>query len=200
VSKVIYIASGNAHKIEEISAMLIEKDFEVKGLKGLSDYEPPEETGQTFIANARIKALALRDYLLKKGMSDFYVLADDSGLECHDIEMKPGVHSARFAGQNATDEENNQKLVDVLQTVTHLTRDARYVCALLWIKPDGSEEEVVGTCEGNIVFEPKGENGFGYDPYFYLLELNQTMAEITPEHKNKISHRAKALRALLSVV
>jgi len=152
--------------------------------------------------NARIKALALSDYLKKSSdrqlaTSDYFILADDSGLECEDLGGLPGVQSARFAGENATDDQNNQKLIHLFQQQTHLSRAIQYVCAMILILPDGKEIEIEETCQGHIVFVPKGKNGFGYDPYFYLESYDKTMAELSPDEKNKISHRGKALRLLV---
>ena len=138
--------------------------------------------------------------LRKIDKKNIFILADDSGLECEDLEGAPGVYSARFAGENATDAQNNQKLIEKLRVITHLTRAARYVCALVVITPDGKQHEIEETCEGLITFEPKGKNGFGYDPYFYLPEYNQTMAELDPQEKNKVSHRGKALKKLLKML
>lgn len=195
--KTLYIASNNKHKIRELEQMLSGKGFVVKGLQEFPDYKSPEETGKNFMENAHIKALALRKKIKAKNI---FIIADDSGLECEDLEGAPGIYSARFAGENATDEQNNKKLIEKLKTITHLTRAARYVCALALITPDGKQHEIQETCEGLITFEPKGKNGFGYDPYFYLPEHNKTMAELDPEQKNKISHRGKALQKLYGIL
>lgn len=204
--KTIYIASGNKHKIKELAVMLAPKGFAVRGLEGCVGFVAPEETGSTFLENAKIKARALRDFLVKQGGGNIksghgmpcpYVIADDSGLVCDDLNGEPGVLSARYAGPNATDAENNQKLVEMFNTVTHWSRTARYVCVLCLIKPDGTETHFEGVCEGVITLVPQGAGGFGYDPHFYLENLNKTMAELTLSEKNKISHRAKALGLLL---
>ncbi len=208
---VIYVASGNKHKVKELAVMLAPKGFAVRGLESCVGFVAPEETGSTFLENARLKARALRDFLVNHGegkgghsakkdghgMPCPYVIADDSGLVCDDLSGEPGVLSARYAGPNATDAENNQKLVEMFNTVTHWSRTARYVCVLYLIKSDGTETHFEGVCEGVITLVPKGVGGFGYDPHFYLEELNKTMAELTLAEKNKISHRAKALNLLI---
>lgn len=203
MSKTLYIASTNKHKIQELGQMLSGEDFEVRGLEKFQNYISPEETGKTFLENARIKAQALRNFLKSStsdqrlATGDHFILADDSGLICDDLGGQPGVESARFAGPNATDAENNQKLVESFSEITHWSRSARYVCALVLLKPDGSEIDIEEKCEGRIVLVPAGTLGFGYDPYFYVEEFNKTMAELSPQEKNKISHRGKALRRLL---
>lgn len=204
--KTIYIATANEHKLHELRAMLVVRGFDVKGLDTLKGYVSPEETGDTFLANAQIKARALREFLIQAGrtqglpLQDVFILADDSGLMCDDLDGQPGVKSARFAGEHASDADNNKKLVEMFGEVTHWSRAARYVCVLVLIKPDGSEMSFEGVCDGLIVLVPKGNGGFGYDPYFYLGKLNKTMAEISLTEKNKISHRAKALEKLLLVL
>lgn len=196
----IYIASGNAHKIQEITAMLKPLGLEVKGLKEFKGYESPEETGSTFIANAHIKADALFQRLQTEGINAF-VLADDSGLSCEDLDGAPGVYSARYAGPQATDEQNNEKLVQTFRdNLEHQTRAAKFVCAMVLLDPQGQSKEIEACCSGRIVLSPSGKNGFGYDPYFYLEDLDKTMAELSPEEKNKISHRAKALQVLVKEI
>lgn len=202
--KTIVIASKNRHKVREIKEMLAGMDFTVKSLEDFPDYVIPLETGRTFLENAQIKARALRKYVEGKGpvreRGATYILADDSGLECADLNGLPGVKSARFAGPNATDEDNNKKLIEMFRGVTHGTRAARYVCAMVLILPDGRESDITETCPGHIVMVPKGKNGFGYDPYFYLEAYNKTMAELEPKEKNRISHRGKALGKLVKAL
>lgn len=198
--KTIYIATANKHKLHEFDVMLSARGYTVQGLDTLKEYKPPEETGKTFLENAQIKARALHDFLAHSARPTAhgaFILADDSGLMCDDLDGEPGVKSARLAGPNATDTDNNNKLVALFNDVTHWSRAAHYVCVLVLIKPDGSESHFTGTCDGHIVLVPKGNGGFGYDPHFYLQEFNKTMAEITLAQKNKISHRAKALEKLM---
>lgn len=198
--KTVFIASGNNHKVSEIQSLLHTLNFKVFGLKDLDSYVAPEETGSTFLENAFIKAKALQDYFLKQNKPLPYILADDSGIICEDLDNAPGIYSARFAGPNATDADNNKKLIAELQKLENPTLQAHYVCALVWLTPENQKIELEETCHGKIVFEPKGENGFGYDPYFYLESLQKTMAEISSEQKNSISHRAKALQSLLQLL
>lgn len=189
----VIVASHNLHKLREIRQILL--GFTVKDLNEFPNYPTPLETGKTFLENARIKARALANYLPKPWPS---ILADDSGLECEDLQGAPGIFSSRFSGEKANDAENNKKLIAELKKVEHATRAARYVCAAVLILPNGKEKDVVETCEGRILLVPRGISGFGYDPLFYLEDLDKTFAELSPEEKNKISHRGKALRALSS--
>jgi len=200
--KTVYVATKNSHKVREIGEILKPLGLDVRGVEAFTDYQSPAETGESFVSNAHIKAKALYHYLKSREIDngEFSIIADDSGLVCDDLEGAPGIHSARFSSENATDEENNAKLVSEIQKVTHPTRAARYVCALVMIMPNGDEKEIVKTCEGHIVLVPKGSNGFGYDPYFYLEDYEKTMAELDPQEKNKISHRGKALKELLGLL
>lgn len=200
--KTLYIASGNTHKVDEIRYMLEPYGVIVKSIAGFADYTAPEETGITFAANAKIKADCLFSHLHDKlHDTDACVLADDSGLICDDLNGLPGVMSARFAGPNATDAENNQKLVMMLTgELTHLSRSARFVCSLHLILADGTRHEISAACEGRILLEASGQNGFGYDPHFYIEDLDKTMAELSMAEKNRISHRAKALRKLVDLI
>lgn len=194
MSHLLTIATGNSGKLKEIKALLKDLPFQIKTLKDFPQIGPIDETGTTFVENALIKARAVH-----KVAGDF-VLADDSGLVCDDLAGEPGVYSARFAGPNATDEENNQELIHRLSQIHDPSRRARYVCVLALIGPDGSEKIIEETCEGMITFAPSGTGGFGYDPYFVISEKGCTMAEISMEEKNKISHRGKAMKKLLNVL
>lgn len=194
--KIIYIATGNDHKLGEFHEMLKDISVKIQGLSDLRDYRPPDETGGTFGENSRLKAKSLFEYLTQKRISFDFVLADDSGLLCDDLEGDPGIHSARYAGPDSTASENNAKLIAELQKVTHVTRAARFSCVLTLIAKDGTEIQFEGTCGGLITLDPKGAHGFGYDPLFYLPEFNKTMAELAPAIKNKISHRGRAFQQL----
>lgn len=198
MNHVIYIATKNWHKLKEIRQILSGLGFTVTGLDDVvfKGYDSPEEVGLTFKENAVIKAQALSEFIKEKGLSG-YVLADDSGLECEDLNGEPGVLSARYAGPDATDDDNNKKLIATFEQMSHQTRAAQYVCSMVLIDPHGKMSHIEDYCTGHIVMVPKGQNGFGYDPYFYLEEYDKTMAEISAEEKNKISHRGKALRQLV---
>jgi len=182
----IVLASGNAHKAVELARVL--PGWDVQAYAG----ELPEETGDTFAANALLKA---RHVFAATGGRD-WVLADDSGIEAAALGGIPGVRSARYAGEDATDEENLAKLLEALRDVEPERRTARYRCvaALAW--PDGREVWAEGTCEGVIVLERRGDGGFGYDPSFVPDGGTETMAELTDEEKDAISHRGRAFRSL----
>lgn len=199
--KTLFVASGNGHKLREIREMLARDDVEVRGIAGLTGFEMPPETGTGFAANARLKAHALRGFLAANGADrSVFVLADDSGLKCDALNGAPGVFSARYAGAGARDAQNNAKLVAELRKLPHAAMTARYVCALCVIFPDGREAEVEEACAGQIIFEPTGRGGFGYDPHFLVPEYGQTMAELSPAVKNAISHRGKAMRRLVGLL
>ncbi len=188
----IVLATGNKGKIREFSGLF-------KGVFGkiisLVDLEsPPEvvEDGETFRDNALKKARAVSSYSGKP------TLADDSGLEVEALGGRPGVYSARYAGKNATDKDNVEKLLTEMSGKQD--REARFVCCLALVFPDGREIVVHGTSEGVISRDPRGEGGFGYDPIFYLPQYGKTMAEIEPELKNAISHRAQAADNLIKLL
>lgn len=185
------IATGNKHKLEEIGAILKGFNLEVLSMKdiGLEGLEIIED-GNTFEENALIKAGAVMDKIGK------LVIADDSGLEVDILNNQPGIYSARFAGKNATDDENNKKLLKLLEDVPLNKRTARFVCGMAAVFPNGDTIVLRGECPGIIGFEPKGKGGFGYDPLFIVEKYNKTFAEIGEEKKNKISHRAIALEKL----
>jgi XTP/dITP diphosphohydrolase len=196
-AQTLLVATGNAHKVREIGEMLAGTMFEVRGSAGLEGFHMPDETGASFTANAQLKARVLRDFL---GGARPFILADDSGLECEDLDGAPGIFSARYASAGATDVQNNVKLVTALRALPRAKMAARYVCALCLIFPDGREELVEETCEGRIVFAPRGKGGFGYDPHFFVPECGKTMAELPPALKNEISHRGKALRRVVALL
>lgn len=187
----IVIATGNKKKLKEIKELLVEFPLEIKSLSevGLEGLEIIED-GNTFEDNALIKA---RTVMKKTG---FASIADDSGLEVDALEGKPGIYSARFAGEDANDNENNTKLLRLLEDVPEEKRTARFVCAIAVVFPN--EESIVtrGTCEGVIGSNLQGQRGFGYDPLFIVPQLDKTFAEIDGEYKNKISHRGSALNKL----
>lgn len=187
----VVIATNNSHKLEEIGEILKDLDYDIKSLKDVNlDGIEIVEDGKTFEHNALIKARTIA----KK--TNLIAIADDSGLEVSAICNKPGIYSARFAGENATDEENRKKLLKSMQNIPMSKRDARFVSCVAVVFPDGKEFVVRGTCEGFIGFEEKGKNGFGYDSLFIVNEYNKTFAELPPTIKNSISHRAKALELM----
>ena len=187
----VVIATNNAHKLEEIGAILENFDYNIHSLKDV-DLDGIEiiEDGKTFEHNALIKARAIA----KK--TNMIAISDDSGLEVDAIGKKPGVYSARFAGENATDAENREKLLRMMKSVPASQRSARFVSAVAVVFPDGKEFVVRGTCEGSIAFEEKGSNGFGYDNLFIVNKYNKTFAEMPSSIKNAISHRANALEKM----
>lgn len=187
----IVIATNNNHKLEEIGEILKDLDYNIKSLKDVNlDGIEIVEDGKTFEHNALIKARTVS----KK--TNLISVADDSGLEVSVIGNKPGIYSARYAGENATDSENRKKLIKSLQNIPMSKRDARFVCCIAVVFPDGKEFVVRGTCEGFIGFEEKGSNGFGYDSLFIVNNYNKTFAELPKSIKNSISHRAKALELM----
>ena len=185
------IATGNSHKLREIGEMM--RGFQIQvvsmkemGLEGLDI----EETGHTFEENALIKAKTVAE---KTGMLS---LADDSGLEVDQLDGAPGIYSARFAGVQGDDQANNAKLLQALQNVPLDKRQARFVCALAAVFPDGGSIVVRGTVEGCIDFQEKGTHGFGYDPLFLIPELGKTFGELEPGIKNTMSHRHRAIESM----
>ena len=183
----IFIATKNQKKLTELERILIPMGFEVLSEKDLSETFPDvEEDGTTFEENAIIKASA---GLKNTGLIS---VADDSGICVDYLGGAPGIFSARYSGEHGDDESNNQKLLSELDGVPLSKRTARYVAAIACVFSDGKKFTVRGECEGKIGFEPKGSNGFGYDPYF-ISELG-VMAELTSEQKDSISHRGKALK------
>ena len=192
----IVIATGNEGKAREFGAMFGGLFKKVSFLGEFPSVVMPEETGETFAENSRIKARAVFEAIgPKPGRA---VLADDSGLEVDGLGGRPGVRSARYAGENATDRENTDKLMSEIAGVKD--RRARFVCHLTVALPDGGELTAEGRCEGEITTDERGEGGFGYDPVFFLPGLGRTMAELRPEHKNSISHRGRAAREIAAQV
>ena len=183
----IFIATKNQKKLCELERILLPMGFEVLSQKDFDEQFPEVvEDGTTFEENAIIKA---KDGLKNTGLIS---VADDSGICVDYLGGAPGIYSARYSGEHGDDESNNQKLLSELKGVPMEKRTGRYVAAIACVFPDGRQFTVRGECEGKIAFEPKGSGGFGYDPYF-ISELG-CMAELTPEQKDSISHRGKALR------
>ena len=186
----IVVATGNAHKLVEIEAILGAAMPGVRfvSIKQLGDFVDPEETGTTFAENALIKARAA------VAETGFAAVADDSGLVVDALNGEPGVYSARYAGVHGDDAANNAKLLRNMADVSAPERTARFMSVVALVRPDGTELTGTGACEGTIGFEGRGCNGFGYDPLFLPEDTpGKTMAELTTEEKNAISHRYHAL-------
>ena len=187
--KEIMIATSNAHKVEEFREMLEPLGIQVRSLLDLEEKVEIEETGTTFAENAMIKALSVHERL------GIPVISDDSGLEVDAMNKAPGVDSARFLGYDTPYEEKNQYIMD---QVKGKTRTARYVCAIAYVEEDGAGHVFTGVVEGEIADHARGEKGFGYDPIFYYPPYGATLAEVSEEKKNAISHRGRALAQLIA--
>ena len=193
----IIFATGNKNKMIEIRMILADLGCKILSQKEAGIQADVVEDGQTFEENALIKATTIADIARKMPeYKNAVVLADDSGLEIDALNKEPGIYSARYMGEDTSYDIKNQALIDRLEGVPDEKRTARFVCAIAAALPDGSTEVVRGTMEGRIGYEITGENGFGYDPIFYLPEYGVTSAEIPIEKKNEISHRGKALEAM----
>ena len=190
MSNRIIFATGNKDKMNEVREILGDIDMEILSMAEAGVETDVEENGTTFEENALIKARAIAEKV------DDLVLADDSGLEIDYLGGEPGVYSARYMGKDTPYEIKNQNFIDRLDGVEGGDRSAHFVCAIAAVLPDKSELVVRGTMDGWIAKEPKGENGFGYDPVFYLPEKGCTTAQLSPEDKHAISHRGKALRMM----
>ncbi len=189
----IILATTNRGKLAELKKMLGDYPVTIGGLEDFGAMDPIEETGSTFVENARQKALHYSTLLNR------CVLADDSGLQVDALDLAPGVYSARFAGVegNNRDLANNRKLLECLTEIPDQKRTARFCCSLCLCNNGKVLLEVSGFLEGKITTSPKGTNGFGYDPIFYVAEKGRTVAELTDREKNDISHRGQALRKLV---
>jgi XTP/dITP diphosphohydrolase len=188
--KTVIIATKNKGKAKEFERMFHPLGFEVKTLLDYADIEDIEETGTTFEENAIIKAEAVSN------ITGQVVISDDSGLIVDALNGAPGIYSARYAGSEKNDEANMDKVLEELKDIPDAERTARFYCALAVAFPDRETITVNGTCEGTILKERRGGYGFGYDPIFFVTELGKAMAELAPEQKSIISHRAKALQKL----
>ena len=193
MAKRIVIATGNQGKVREMINAFKNLDVELISLKELPEkYPEPVEDGDSFQANSLLKA---KYYCEKTGLA---CLADDSGLEVEALDGAPGIYSARYAGENATDEENNAKLQSELQDLALAGSPAVYKCALTFVDTDGHKLFAEGGCSGEIHLEARGQNGFGYDPYFYVGA--KTMAEMTLAEKQAISHRGEAIAKMAELL
>ncbi|MBQ7706595.1 MAG: XTP/dITP diphosphatase [Lachnospiraceae bacterium] len=195
--KKIIFATGNEDKMKEIRMILAGEDYEILSMKQAGIDIDIVEDGKTFEENAIIKATAISKVKEAEGC---IVLADDSGLEVDYLNKEPGIYSARYEGVDTPYEIKNRIIIERLNGVPDEQRTARFVCAIAAAFPDGRVETRRGTIEGRIAYEPAGDNGFGYDPIFYVPELGKTTAEIPPEEKNNLSHRGNALRAIKEII
>ena len=189
MDKIIF-ATGNEGKMKEVRMILEDLGLPVLSLKDAGITADVEENGTTFEENAQIKAKAIME------MTGALVLADESGLEVDALDKEPGIYSARYMGHDTSYHIKNQNIIDRLEGKVGEERSARFVCAIAAAFPDGRVLITRGTMEGQIGYEEKGENGFGYDPIFYLPEYQCYSAELSLEEKNKLSHRGKALRLM----
>lgn len=186
----IICASSNKDKLREIREIFSDFDCEIVSMKDAGADIDVEETGETFLENAYIKAKAVWD------ITGGIVFSDDSGLEVDYLDKAPGVYSARFMGKDTSYDIKNKKIIDLLENAKGIERSARYKAAICCILEDGSVIEVEESMEGEIAESQKGSEGFGYDPIFFVKEFSKTASELSREEKNKISHRGKALRVL----
>ena len=190
----IIFATGNENKLREIRQITENMGIEIVSMKDAGYYTEVEETGTTFEENAYLKASAIA----KK--CNLPTLADDSGLEIDYLNKEPGIYSSRFMGEDTPHSVKNAELLRRMEGVPDEKRTARFVCAICLVRPDGSSETVKATMEGRVGYKSAGKNGFGYDPIFFLPERGCTSAELSPEEKNKISHRGKALRMMRDIL
>ena len=190
MEKRIIFATGNEGKMKEIRMILADLGLPVVSMKEAGVSADIVEDGKTFAENAAIKARTIME------LTGEIVMADDSGLEIDYLDKAPGIYSARFMGEDTSYTIKNTALLEKLKGVPDEKRTARFVCAIACAFPNGTLLESYGTMEGRIGYEIRGENGFGYDPIFYLPEYGCSSAEISPEKKNELSHRGKALRAM----
>jgi len=191
----IVLASNNAGKVREINQLLAEQEIQVIPQKTF-DIPEAEETGLTFVENAILKA---RNASRHSGLP---AIADDSGIEVDALKGAPGIYSARFAGAGSSDQDNNRKLLADLAGVPAAERTARFQCVMVYMRHSEDPTPIIcqGTWEGVILEQPRGENGFGYDPLFLIPDQGCTSAELGPEQKNRLSHRGQALRKLLAAL
>ncbi len=191
--KKIIFATGNQGKMEEIRDILGDLGVEILSMKEAGIQVDIIEDGKTFEENALIKASAIAKEVQEDNV---VVLADDSGLEVDYLNKEPGIYSARYMGEDTSYNIKNQNIIQRLEGIEKEQRTARFVCAIAAVFPNGETCVTVGTIEGYIGWEPAGENGFGYDPIFYVEEYNCSTAQLPMEVKNQLSHRGKALRSM----
>lgn len=200
MEKIIF-ATGNENKMVEIRMILSDLGMEILSQKEAGISADIVEDGKTFEENARIKATGIARIAAENpAYKNVVVLADDSGLEIDYLNKEPGIYSARYLGEDTSYDVKNQALLDRLDGVPDEKRTARFVCAIAAAFPDGTCEVVRGTMEGRIGYEISGENGFGYDPIFFLPEYGCTSAQLSPEKKNELSHRGEGLRKMREII
>lgn len=190
----IVIATGNPGKFAEFERMARQWPLQLRSLRDFARVAMPEETGATFRENAVAKA---RFVCSELGLP---AIGDDSGLVVPALSGEPGIHSARYAGPNATPDENIQKLLNSMKGKSHKEHEACFFCVLALVHPDGREWIVTGQCDGQISEKPAGNRGFGYDPVFWIREYHMTMAQLSAELKDAIGHRGKAMRQIEPVI
>lgn len=199
--KKLIFATGNENKMAEIRMILADLKMEILSQKEAGIQTEVAEDGATFEENAMIKATSVAHVAASMpGYEDAAVMADDSGLEIDYLNKEPGIYSARYMGEDTSYDIKNRALLDRLAGVPDEKRTARFVCAIAAVFPDGSSEVVRGTMEGRIGSEIAGENGFGYDPIFYLPQYGCTSAQLPPEKKNELSHRGEGLRKMREIL
>ncbi len=186
----LILATRNRGKLKEIQVLLSDLDIDIMSLDKAENAPHVVEDGKTFMENAFKKAKVIAE------ATGIMALADDSGLEVDALDGAPGVHSARYSGENASDASNNEKLLADLKGVSSGKRDAHFSCVIIVYHPSGQWISTEAKCEGEITTNPSGDQGFGYDPVFYIPSIKRTMAQLSPEEKNSLSHRGKALEKL----
>lgn len=190
----VIIASTNQGKLKEFKELMKGLSVEVKSLKDFPEIGDIEENGSSFAENAYIKAKAVFD------ATGCLSIADDSGLEVDALDGAPGIYSARYAGEEKNDTANNEKLLSEMNVVSDENRGAQFHCAIVAIDQNGTRYDAEGIVRGHILRAPQGENGFGYDPLFYIEEFGRTTAELSMDEKNKISHRGQAVRQIVEIL
>jgi XTP/dITP diphosphohydrolase len=190
----IVVATRNPGKLKEIGAILEDYPVILLSLKDFPDVPEIPEDGETFAENAAKKAGTVAR------LTGRVAIADDSGLAVDALQGRPGVYSSRYAGENTTDEDRYRKLLKEMESIPDGKRQGAFVCAAAVALPSGKAEIVESEIRGSIAFEPRGQHGFGYDPVFFIPEFGRTVAELEPELKNRISHRAKALEKLKEIL
>ena len=187
--KTILIGTHNLNKVKEITSLLVELPVQIKTLNDFPDIVPVDETGNTLEENAELKA---KTYAKK---TNLITIADDTGLEVHALNGAPGVRSARYAGENCSYSDNNNKLIQELKGKNETERNAKFRCVIACYDPEKKRMELAdGTIEGKIIDTLQGQHGFGYDPIFFVTSIKKTLAELSLKEKNTLSHRAQALQ------